>query len=574
MKSPNPIFFDKPYKVFFVLLLPALLVYVKSVKFGFTTMDEQWMIVKDFAFLEKWSSIKRAFLTPSTEIYYRPLFLVSLIIDYHLGKLSPGIYHFTNLVWHLISVVLLYRFLVVCDVPKKNAFIFTLLFSVHPVLLHAVAWVPGRNDIMLAAFTLASLIQLKKYMDAGLKKYFFLNLLFLCCALFTKESAILLPLVFIAFYLTFQKFEFKKTLPVILAWIVITFLWLLLWNSIAGNGIRSNNDLGTNLLNFILGSLLFIGKTVFPFQQSVMPTLSNTSVVPGILTLGLLIFLCFTPGLKNKKVAFLGLLIFAVLLAIPVWFGASKIGSEHYEQRIYGSMAGLMLFFTQLKFNTDSKSYLWAVGIFLAVFLIKTNTRIDIYKNQVSFMDAGIKECPDYYLFYLQKADMLNDKGDFNASIPYYDKTIAIRPNYPQSLSNRGSAYFSTGRFKEAIDDYNKAIANSEFNKLYYLNRCQAYYRYGNIESAMKDLVIIKKCCQDIVKADLEKNIIDKWTVHVEGIKKQLSTDPQNPALYYKIATLYFDIEMKEGGLKYLNHAILLDPANEEYKQLQLKQKS
>jgi hypothetical protein len=196
MKNTQASFFENKTITFLILLLPAALVYAKSLAFDFTSMDEQWMIVKDADFLSKWKNIKVTFQQPTAEVYYRPLFMISLITDFHLAKLSPFIYHFTNLCLHLFCVALLYQFLVLIKADKKAALLFSVLFSVHPVLLHAVAWIPGRNDLMLGVFTLLAFIYLLKYLSELKAKFLILHLLFFICALFTKENAIVLPFIF------------------------------------------------------------------------------------------------------------------------------------------------------------------------------------------------------------------------------------------------------------------------------------------------------------------------------------------------------------------------------------------
>ncbi len=533
-------------------------------------MDEQWMIVKDTAFLEQWSNVKTAFTSPSTDMYYRPLFIISLIVDYHLGKLSPFIYHFTNLIWHLMSVILLYKFLLLVKIEKKIAFTFSLLFSIHPALLHAVAWIPGRNDVMLAVFMLSSLICLKKFIDTSLKRFFFLNLMFFTCALFTKENAIVLPMIFSAFYLTSDGFKLKRLFLFLVFWVILSISWLLIRNSIINGNHIYANDYTTLLKNSLLGFLIFIGKILLPLNQSVLPVIKNSSIISGISTLIVLIVFCFIPGIKNKRLAFLGLFIFFILLIIPVWFGASKINGEHYEQRMYGAMIGIVLFFTQIKFDLHSKKKFYWIASILLFYIIKTSDRMSIYKNERSFIEAGINECPDYYLFYLQKADILSNQKDYDEAIIYYNKAIYLRPNFSAALSNRGFAYYNLGRLTESISDYTDAIKNSQFNKQFYMNRCLAYSKNRNPENAMKDFLVIKKCCPEMITAELEQNITDNWILVLENVQRQIKYAPANPKLYYKCAQLYFDIEMKPQGNACLRKALELDPENKEYERFQL----
>lgn len=184
-------FFESKYKPFILLLLPCLLLYSNALMFDFSPLDDQWLIVENEWFISDWSNIKAAF-TGSTaiQIYYHPLLVVTTFLDYHIGKLDPFTYHLTNILLHATCAILLNIFLIQCKTSKQMAFWLSLIFSVHPVLLHAVVWIPGRNDSMLCLFVLASLICLNKFAVGSKISFFILHILFFICALLIKETVI------------------------------------------------------------------------------------------------------------------------------------------------------------------------------------------------------------------------------------------------------------------------------------------------------------------------------------------------------------------------------------------------
>ena len=492
------------------LLVPAFILFIKSLGYEFTSMDEQWMVVKNVPFLKQWSSLKNAFVKPITDIYYRPFLMVSFIIDYHLGQLSPFIYHLTNLILHLACVYLLFRFLLSCKVEKKIAFIFSLLFSLHPIVLHAVVWVPGRNDLLLCIFTLLSLIYLNKFIFTQSFKFFFFHLLFFCFALLTKENAIVLPSVFLMQYFVFRE---KKSNSIYLygfIWILIAGLFFVVRDKILSTpSIDSFSVHG--LKNFVLAFVMCTGKVILPFYQSILPIVKIPSVIVSLLGIGLVVFLVVKQGLINKKVALLGLFVFFIFLVIPIWFGAFKSGGEHYEHRSYTSLVGLMLFLSQIKFNTHSKAFHNYLVAILCLFFIKSFARMPVYKNKQSFVDAGLKERPDYYLFYLQKGEALYAKREYRQSYDLFSKAIEIRPDKGDLYSNRGSAAYALGMYQEAVSDYTEAINKStEFKMEYYLNRCIVYNKVGDSENATMDFLVLKKCCAERIPPNLDKTMMEK----------------------------------------------------------------
>lgn len=506
-------FFENKMKVAFTLILPAFIVYVKSIGYGFTTLDEQWMIVNNVSFFEDWHNFKIAFIKPIAGLYYRPLLLTSIFLDYHINKLSPAVYHFTNLVYHLISVLLLLKLLCLSGVTKKNAFLYALIFSVHPVLVHAVVWVPGRNDTLLCIFTLASLINLFEYFINPKRKFMLLHFLFFACALLTKENAVILPFIFIAQYFAYKKSTIKGFGLLCLGWVLLSVTLMLARHLVLPGSelIPGKENLHVTGSNFVQAILLYTGKALFPVQQSVLPLLSHSSVIPGLLAFGILIFLIIRPGIADRKRGLYGLFIFFTMLSIPVWFNTSRHNGEQYEHRIYTSLAGMMLFFSQIKFNVNSKAFLYTVLVIFSLFFIKTFVRMDVYKNKEVFLNAGITESPDFYLFLFQKSEAFCAQRNYDSALVYCNKTIVLRPNSSNLYGNRGTIYYELKRYEEAVHDFTKAIAlSTQMDYRFYLNRCVAYLKLGKKEKALQDLVFLKKCCQPAIPPGLEKAINNK----------------------------------------------------------------
>jgi tetratricopeptide (TPR) repeat protein len=511
-----------------------------------------------------WENLKKAFIEPTAFIYYRPLFMDSLIIDYHFGKLNPFYYHFSNLVLHLTCVLLLFGFLTQFKVYKKTAFFLTLIFAIHPLMLHSVAWIPGRNDTMLCLFTLSSLIFLNRYLSDGKIKYFILHILFFICALFTKENAVALPFVFSFMYYIHPKKERKDFFISVSCWMIITLLWFILRRSVVDYSPDLEENIFPIFKNVLFAFLGFVGKTFIPAGQSVFPTLKNSPIIPGVIALAVFIVLWITCKPKNKALAFLGVFLFFILLIIPIGFGVLRSPGEQYEHRIYTSMAGLLLFLSQLNYNINSK---WITSVFVAFiifFAVRTYMRMDVYKDKLSFLNAGIKESPEYYYFYLAKGEVLYKNKNYTEALFNFDEAIKKNPSRPQTYNSRANVYVALGRSKEAIEDYTKALDKSKANTAVLMQRCIAYYNSGDIENAIKDLDALKKCCQNQVNPDMEKTMTEKW--EQEKWKRRIASDPKNTSLYIERAGFFMEKRMGKEALADLRKACELEPGNKTYR--------
>jgi tetratricopeptide (TPR) repeat protein len=488
------------------------------------------------------------------------------MLDYHFGNINPFSYHVSNLILHTISVILFYTLLNLLNVTKKLAFLLALVFCVHPIVLHAVVWVPGRNDVLLTVFLLGSTIALINHLLYKNKKYLFLHLLLFLCALLTKENAIILPLFFS--FLVFNLYKYTKpSFYIILSWLVLIIVWFTLKKNVNNTYPSIGSDYMMTLKNFIFGYLLFIGKSLIPIQQSVFPTLKNASLIPGLLSITILIVAYFKLGVKNNKLAILGILIFFGMLAIPVWYGATSSNGEHYEHRIYTSLIGLLLFISQLNFNINSKLFNYTIALVIVLFSIKTITRMSAYKNEQTFIDCGIKETPEYYLFHFKKGDKLYEQRDFTSALTCYNTALQLQPSRVQIYNNRANAYCALRKKKEAIDDYNTAIKLSPNNPNTYLNRFIAYKNFGYIEYAMNDLMFLKQNHPNFIPLGMESEFNQIWESYkFDQLNKLILSEPKNGVLFINRAKLFMTKRMGKEALADLKHACELEPNNKDYK--------
>ena len=94
--------------------------------------------------------------------YWRPVYAISLSLDWGLWGERAWLYHLENILWHLLVVFGLYalgrRLLARHPSGGRIAFWAALLFAVHPLGVHSVTWISGRKDLMCAAFGVASLL--------------------------------------------------------------------------------------------------------------------------------------------------------------------------------------------------------------------------------------------------------------------------------------------------------------------------------------------------------------------------------------------------------------------------------
>ncbi|MBS1688277.1 MAG: hypothetical protein JSS96_06100, partial [Bacteroidetes bacterium] len=144
---------EKPFKIKYpaiLLILAIVLVYAVSISFGYTELDDSIFIRQYHEYNENLSNLVTSFhrgvFDATQDVYYRPLFLDSMILNYAISEDNIAGYHLVNILMHIIAVLLLFKLFKKLNISELHAFILCLIFAIHPVLSQAVAWIPGRND--------------------------------------------------------------------------------------------------------------------------------------------------------------------------------------------------------------------------------------------------------------------------------------------------------------------------------------------------------------------------------------------------------------------------------------------
>src|ERR1051325_1986710 len=479
--------------------IAVFIAYFPTLSFGFSPMDEVWVFLKHMDRFTHLSNLPSLFFEPAVNDYYRPVWTSSCMIDASLGNGAPWVFHLTNILVHLAASLLLYLLFIELRVKKQTAFFLALIFSVHPLNVHAVAWIPGRNDSLLAVFVFAAFLSALKYFNARKKVWAVMGGVFLTLSLFTKETAIVVPGLLLLFIFHFVPAERKKEfLLLFLSWCGITFIWFFIRHSIVATypGVTASNFMDV-LPDMFEGLLMQVGKFLFPVKQSVMPTVTDTPVfiyVPAVL---LFLLLIFRSGFKNRKLALFGLEWFVLLVIIPLVFGSLNGNHEHYEHRMYVPSLGLLLFASQLdiqkvKIFSGRNARVLAGMVFFSLLLVNTFARCRVYKDAFTYAKAGISEAPHKAFFYNSMGEHYAKENDFDNALSYFNKSIELYPNKGLVYCNRGYVYLRLHKNDLAIADFNSALRIEPGRPDFLMARAKTWFFMNNIDSAEKDLQRVK----------------------------------------------------------------------------------
>ncbi len=230
---------------------------------------------------------------------YRPLLMLTFSLNYLAGRLAPHGYHLVNIFIHFLNACFLY--LLLRYFFKNPGFPvcagLALIFAVHPLNTEAVAYVSSRSIILCGAFILAAVYSYILWRNTGKKKYYFFSAGLYALALFTKETALVFPLLLAAYEFVFTPEISKKaagrTVKNTAVFLCITAAYLVLIKSISGSvfGLFGSPPAGaaarsvlSNVLTQSAVSFFYLFLFMFPFNLCVdhaFPVISGFSHPAG-----------------------------------------------------------------------------------------------------------------------------------------------------------------------------------------------------------------------------------------------------------------------------------------------------
>jgi tetratricopeptide (TPR) repeat protein len=519
-----------------VFCLPVLL-YMQTLGFGFIGFDDKEVITKNINFLSDAGNIPRAFLLDAfmgkNTQFYRPVQTVSYMTDIWLsGGNNLWMYHLTNVLLFGLTACLLFLLLRRFQVPAKLAVISTASYCAHPLFIPSVTWIPARGDLLLFLFSLLSFIFLMDYLQRKKTIHLVIHWLAFVIALFCKETAAILPLLFVLYYFAyaFQKRIEKKYFLNLILYAVSGILWFWM-RSISTGKLVNRNDIG---LTTFISNLRVIPESLarffLPLDSTFISSFSLFSTLAGLGVI-ILVFIVFLINKERpvKEKAF-GLVWFLLLMLPALIIKEDFI--DYLTHRFFLPLIGILIFvicnipqkwleektckkkillnggdvciFALLALLTfiNSRPYADSVAFYGATLsphsrnmndiLIYTNRGSEKYlKNDfqgaIEDFTKALELNPDFALGYNDRGTVYAAQGELERAIREYNKALELFPNYVEAYSNRGKAYAEMGDHAQGLKDQNKALElNPDFVEAYN-NRGTVYAARGDLDNAIKD---------------------------------------------------------------------------------------
>ena len=522
--------------VYVLLMVATLAVFWQVNQFDFINLDDPVYVTENKSIQSGITSngVQWAFSTTYAQ-FWHPLTWLSLMFDYQLYGLNAGGYHLTNLILHLMSMLLLFwLFNRMTGAIWRSAFV-AALFALHPLHVESVAWIAERKDVLSAFFWMLTLCLYVYYTEKPVTKRYLLVLLCFACGLMSKSMIVTLPLVIILLdywpldrlqsqkigtnitekvpistnsgrkktktkkgalkeniYLpTDQKLSEAKIAGIITLWqikekipfFILSAVFSILTLYAQYKPSFKGFPLSSRIANAPVSFVTYLEKTFWPHDLAIFYPFTDQLPAWQILGATLLIIVISTAVIvtvKRMPYLFVGWLWYAITL-LPV-IGIVQVGNHAMADRYtYLPLIGISIMLawgipSLIKREETRKTVLFPAGlVFLAILSFLTWQQCGYWKNSIVLFEHALQITKNVDLAHYNLGVALSGKGRNNEAIYHYNKAISIKPAFANAYNNRGNSYDELGQHQQAIEDYNKAIDLDPNNIKIYNNRGRAY---------------------------------------------------------------------------------------------------
>ncbi|MBI1873575.1 MAG: tetratricopeptide repeat protein [Acidobacteria bacterium] len=429
--------------------------------------------------------------------YYRPVAIVSFMLDAQIGGTSPAIYHLTNVVLHAVVTVFLFRTLTRMGGAPIGALVASLIFAVHPANVQTVCWIMGRNELLLAAFSLIAFGSFIQNLRGRRRSWLVVHALAFAGAVFSKESGVVLLPLIVLYPVLWQSEDGlanrTRFSPVILLAVVdvgvVAIWWWLRRAALAGGPVAEPTSWQTLAAN-APQVFSYLEKIVFPFRLNPMPGADRTSIVVGGIAAALLV-VSLVRSLGIRRFGFVACWCLAFLLPallVP--------GLPAYEHRLYVPMLGLALGFglratgqkpigaQARSLKPEAQSLIAALAV-AAVFSVVSFRYSETFRTPLAYWGRATEGTPYAPIAHVNVGQILQDLDKSEEARAHFQRALELDPRVPKAHNNLGVALMRLGRTREALDAFNTELALHPWNADAHYNVGLYYASEGNERDAI-----------------------------------------------------------------------------------------
>ena len=491
---------------YLLLIVLTVAVYIRTLGHEFQmSWDDNWYIVYNESIQGiSWHNLKTVF----TSIYqanYAPLQMISYMLDYSLWGLNPAGFMLTNIIFHTLNGLLLYRLLYNLHGERLLAVVAAAFFLIHPLQVESVAWISCRKNVLSLFFFLLSWDAYRHYRMAETGRgrgAYFASLAAFVLSLMAKSTTLVLPLILVLYDACFltgeRRVRLKDKIPYLVLALVFALVSMHFQNTDFQGGIRMPYHGGSPLATaytMLTVFCLYLWRLVWPAGLSTIYDPPVHASPDGAVIAAALVLAALTWGgirlfRYDRRLGFwflffwIGLLPFAQIVPI-LWL----ITDRYINVSIIGAAAltgaGAVFLRSRLAARFAPVLYL-LIAVWIAVLSLTSFQRAGVWQNSLTLWSDAVAKQPDTSRVWEHYAEALRAFGQVDAARQAYEHVLASEPSNTGMLAGLGDLYTEIGKLDKGFELLKRLLEIRPDYVIGWASLGTNYLKRGNVVEAEK----------------------------------------------------------------------------------------
>jgi len=403
-----------------------------------------------------------------------PLTTISHMVDSQLYGLNAGGAHFTNVLLHGVTVILLFLVLrAMTGMVWRSAFV-AVFFAIHPLRVESVAWVVERKDVLSGVFFMLTIGAYLRYArHRSIARYVIVVILF-ACGLMSKPMLVVTPFVLLLLdYWPLREFSQQLSIQRLILEKIPLFALSAgsCFATLTGQTGKVVDmeplPLVWRISNALVSYVVYIWQMIWPARLGVFyPHLENRLPLWQVgASIALLIAMSAAAFIMRKSGPYIivGWLWYLVML-VPV-IGVVQINLQgHADRYTYLPQIGLYLLtvwgIADLSVGWPRRREILTVAaaLVIAALALTARRQTTYWRDSESLWTHTIAVTSNNDFAHASFADLLLRKGSIDESIDHSKEALRIRPNNSDAHNNLALALLYRGDVDGALTHWKKSL--------------------------------------------------------------------------------------------------------------------
>ena len=482
--------------------------------------------------------------------FYRPVFWFSLALDRALWRSNATGFHFTNLFLHWANGLLAFLLLRRLRVSLLLSAIVSIIWLSLPINSEVVAWISGRSISLAVWFLLTGLLSAHWYLRSNRIVALFCYVIGSFGALLSHEIGILtLPMTYLLLYVGGAARRNWLVLSGAGLAVDAVYLWL---RHIGGARLTSGVSVPIGLA---ITFWKYIDWILLPVRMSIerstdVPTNSSTIIRAGAVIGGLALLFAIL-RLRNKLPEVAAGLTSLCIALVP-FCGIVPIYQGMAERYVYLAGLGLVFAIVALVFHLKgrTRSVVLCAGILWVLWgAWRVNARVLDWRGEVPLYLSSLDATPKSSVLLYNLGVAFAEAGDTSKAADYYQRAIALKPDYTSAIINLGNLFQNQANYSQAEGLYKRAISLDPQDPDAWVNLGNLYLHLALTQQAKstyeKAIALKSNDIEAIIDLGAVLQRSGDFSAAEEAYQRAIAVDPSQAAAYCDLGALF----LQQGNL-------------------------